>query len=88
MFFGQQLFARRDCGTGIFSLQDFCDKTMQVKDRAIMGQPITIFLPRVSLGDQPFAKEPEGSGYEIVQQAHGAKMGKVFANLSLLLNTT
>ena len=53
-----------------------------------MGQPITIFLPRVSLGDQPFAKEPEGSRYEIVQQAHGAKMGKVFANLSLLLNTT
>ena len=52
-------------GTGILLSQDFCGKTMQ----AVTEQPIKQFnfleFPRVSSGDQPLAKEPEGSGYEI-----------------------
>ena len=43
--FGQRLVTRRDSGvTGIFSLQDFCGETMQVKDRAIVGQLMKKFV--------------------------------------------
>ena len=44
--------------------QDFCVKTMQ----AVTRQPIKSFFfdfPRGSPSDQPLAKEPEDSGYEI-----------------------
>ena len=58
-------------GTEIFSLQDFCTKKMQVKDRAAIGQPIKKIyfnffkFPKVSSGKQPLAKGSEDSGYEI-----------------------
>ena len=52
--FGQRLVARRDIciRTCIVLLQKSCDSTK-------------FQFPRVSPGDQPLAKEPEDSGYEI-----------------------
>ena len=65
-FFGQGLVARRDWGTGLLVLKDFCGKTMQ----AVTRQPILFEFPRVSPGNQPLAKEPEDSGHEIDLQKH------------------
>ena len=52
-------------------LQDFCGKTMEAVTELIQSSQsknLNIFeFSRVSPGDQPLAKEPEDSGYEIVE---------------------
>ena len=61
-------------GTGILLPQDFFDKTMQ----AVTEQKKIIFFEfsRISTGDQPLAKEPEDSWYEIDQSAN--RFGNTF----------
>ena len=70
--FGQRLVARRETGVLEFYYRRIC-AVKQCKPLQAANQKINFFFEfsRVSPGDQPLAKEPEDSGYEIVVLSFG-----------------